>query len=107
MSEYSHTSQTPEECYRRNCTVVTYQSANVSVPITIRPRVNTGDITAFCCGEPKIIPSSYIKKLNPCINSTCSFTISQDICVEIPVEFSAEAYAGPPHVICGEIRTGK
>lgn len=107
MSEFSHTSETPNEKYKKNCTVLTYQSANVSVPITVKPRVNTGPISTFCCGEPKVTPASYTVKYNSGSGSGCCYTISQNICIEIPVEFSANAYANPPRVICGDVVTDK
>lgn len=33
-------------------------------------------------------------------NSQCVFTISQDICVEVPVEFGAVAAVGDTYVAC-------
>ena len=34
-------------------------------------------------------------------NGACVFTISQDICVSVPVEFGAEATVGEAYVNCG------
>ena len=83
------------------CTALTYQSAAVSVPISVRPKVSTGNITMFCCGEPIIIPSPY-KIICGSKSGDCNFILTQNICIEIPIEFSAEAFTGCPYIDCKE-----
>ena len=84
------------------CIAVTYQSAAVSVPVTVQPKVSTGHINTFCCGEPIITPSSYKITCNQ-KSGGCSFVLTQNICVEIPIEFSANACVDSPRIICGDI----
>ena len=84
------------------CTAFTYQSASVSVPITVRPKVSTGSINTFCCGEPSISSSPY-KMVCTSKSGNCSFILTQNICIEIPIEFSAEASASCPFIECGEV----
>ncbi len=89
-----------------SCTAFTYQSAAVSVPVTVRPKVSTGNINTFCCGEPSISPSPY-KIICNSKAGNCSFILTQNICVEIPIEFSAEACTGYPYIECGEVTSKK
>ncbi len=101
MRENSH-----EDCHEldsNNCTVVAYQKANVSVPVTVKPKVHAGDVNTFCCGDPHIKRSSYSVRYNhlsDSSDSSCSFVISQNICIEIPIEFTAKTYVQDPHIEC-------
>ena len=52
-------------------------------------------------GDPLVIPGR-----NTCggaRSGSCSFTITQNICVEVPVEFGADADVGDPFVSCGRV----
>lgn len=83
------------------CVAVTYQSATVSVPVTVKPKVSAGSINTFCCGDPRIIPSPCRMICNPG-SGNCSFILTQNICVEVPIEFSAQALVNCPYIKCGE-----
>jgi hypothetical protein len=77
---------------------VGYQSASVCVPVTVTPYAKTGTTVTKCCGEALVTLGR-----NTCggtKNGTCSFTISQDICVEVPVSFGATAEVGDAYVTC-------
>lgn len=81
-----------------------HQSATICVPVKVTPFARPGVTTTHCCGKPIITPGA-----NTCrgtINGNCTFTISQNICVEVPVEFGATATVGAAVVDCGEA-TGK
>ncbi len=95
----SHHAENPDSA---GCVAVTYQSASVSVPVTVQPKVSTGHINTFCCGEPKITPSPCKLICNP-NSGSCSFILTQTICVEVPVEISAKAFVDYPYVQCGEV----
>lgn len=86
----------------KGCKTVTYQSATLSVPVTVKPKVSAGDINTFCCGDPVVTPSPY-KIICNSKHGSCTFTITQNICVEIPIEFSASAFMACPRVECGEV----
>ena len=83
------------------CAAYTYQSASVSVPVTIIPKVKTGNITTVCCGEPKLSISPYNVVCSP-KSGHCSFILMQNICIEIPIEISADTITGCPTIKCGE-----
>lgn len=80
-------------------TAVGYQTASLCVPVTVRPFAIPGDPIVTCCGPPIITPGS-----GPCsgtLNGACTFTITQSICISVPVEFGATAEVGDLVVQCG------
>lgn len=81
---------TPEKCEFHPATG--FQTANVCVPVSIEPFAKTGKVTTFCCGEPVVCSDT--TKCPGKINEKCEFTISQKICVKVPVEFGARTDVG-------------
>ncbi|MEG2421417.1 MAG: hypothetical protein RSB55_07690 [Oscillospiraceae bacterium] len=89
------TKLTPEV---QTCPAVGYQSVSVCVPVTVIPFAETGATRTKCCGSPLVTPGK-----NTCggtKNGVCVFTISQDICIAVPVKFGAEATVGDTYVGC-------
>ncbi len=82
------------------CSAVGYQPVSVCVPVTVTPFAHRGVPTTYCCGEPTIIPG---EELCPgVVNGSCKFTMSQEICVAVPVEFGAFTKVGDTSVLCGD-----
>ncbi len=94
MSENLHNNTTEDQ----TCPAVGYQSASICVPVTVTPFAYTGATRTKCCGDPVVI--SGINTCGGAKNGTCSFTISQDICVAVPVIFGATAAVGDTYVDC-------
>lgn len=84
----------------QTCQAVGYQSATVCVPVVVTPFAIARETTTVCCGAPIITPG--ITVCEGVVNGSCYFTISQNICVEVPVEFGAYSSVGAPVVQCGE-----
>ena len=82
-----------------SCPVVGYQRSTVCVPVTVTPFAHVGTPVTNCCGEPVVTAGDVC----PRNGGVCRFTISQEICVAVPVEFGARAVAGTPSVQCGEV----
>lgn len=80
------------------CPAVGYQSASICVPVTVTPFAQAGATTTKCCGSPVVIPGREV--CGGVKNGSCFFTISQDICVAVPVEFGAVATVGDSYVSC-------
>ena len=83
---------------QETCAANAYQLTTVCVPVTVTPFAIVGDTITKCCGEPVVTPGK-----NTCEggkNGNCVFTITQDICVTVPVEFGASASAGDTYVSC-------
>lgn len=82
----------------QTCPTVGYQAATVCVPVTIEPYATAGATKTKCCGNAIVVSGA-----TPCggvKNGTCSFTISQNICVAVPVDFGANAVVGEAYVDC-------
>ena len=82
----------------QTCPAVGYQSASICVAITVTPWAQAGATGTKCCGAPVVIPVRGV--CGGVKNGSCFFTISQDICVAVPVEFGAVATVGDSFVSC-------
>ena len=85
----------------QTCPAVGYQSASVCVPVTVTPYAKTGTTITKCCGTPVVMPGKVTCEGER--NGACVFTISQDICVAVPVEFGATATVGDTFVNCNSV----
>lgn len=84
------------------CPATVHEIVCVQADVTITPSVVVGDVESFCVGGPIIgkCPDT------PSPTGTCVFTVSQNICVEVPLTFSAGATAVPSGIICRNPITG-
>lgn len=82
----------------QTCPAVGYQAASICVPVTIEPFAKTGATKTKCCGNATVVSGNQV--CNGVKNGTCSFTISQNICIAVPVEFGANAVVGDTYVDC-------
>lgn len=92
------TLDTPTETQTQTCPVTGFQKASICVPVNVSPFAHAGPTVTKCCGDPVIVPGD-----KPCPgkkNGVCSFTISQTICVEVPIKFGADAVTGDTFVDC-------
>ena len=71
----------------QTCPAVGYQSASICVPVTVTPFAQTGAPITKCCGNPVVTPG--LATCSGVRNGACTFTIAQNICVAVPVEFGA------------------
>lgn len=83
----------PYTCHR-----MAYQKARVCVPITVTPFARMHAPTTYCCGDPVILPADL--NCPGCLNGSCTFTLRQKICVEIPIELDATATTSGTYVCC-------
>lgn len=82
----------------QTCPAVGYQSASICVPVTVTPFAKTGVTFTKCCGNPVVVSGR--STCGGVKNGVCTFTISQDVCVAVPVEFGATAAVGDTFVEC-------
>ena len=90
MSDQSFENQT--------CPTVAYQLSSICVPVTVIPFAKAGLTVTKCCSKPTVTPGREL--CNGVKSGQCVFTVSQDICVEVPVEFGAVAQVGDTYVAC-------
>ena len=78
------------------CISTAYQKMRVSVPVTVKPVAYDLPATIYCCGDPcikyKPIPCRGVNK------SICSFVLTQNLCIEIPIVISAKTMVGKSFV---------
>lgn len=80
----------PEE--GTSCTGVGTQYADVSLHVRVQPYALLGEVKAACCGEPAVTVRQAC--------GGCEITITQPVCIRIPVEYGAGAEAGELTVRC-------
>lgn len=88
-----------------SCTVYGSQRATVCVPVTVTPFASVGDTVTRCCGSPTVTPGTAVCGGTPM--GKCVFTISQDVCITVPVSFGAGSVVGQYSVLCGGADTGE
>lgn len=82
-----------------SCDYLFEQLETVSMPVKVEPFAEQGMPTVVCCGNPVIRPDTCCCA---CSNK-CSFTISQQVCVRIPISFGATVETGPAAIQCGTV----
>ncbi len=87
----------PQHDISGTCSRLAYQRATVNVPVYVKPFSFVGPSHTYCSDEPAI---SNLHCQPHGKKQICCFTISQDICVEIPVHFGAHACAGESWIDC-------
>jgi len=82
------------------CPAVGTQRVSVCLPVTVTPFARVGNIEFSCCGNAVVMPG--VRQCPGIENGTCSFTITQVMCVKVPVDFGAETDVGEAFVNCME-----
>ena len=82
----------------KTCPAIGFQKVSVCVPVTVKPFAKAGAAETLCCGDPVV--KSDENKCKGTKNGTCTFTVTQVICVKVPVEFGATADTGDTFVEC-------
>lgn len=85
---------------QQTCPVIGYQKASICVPVTVKPFAEAETPQTKCCGTAVITSGTDV--CGGTANGECVFTISQDICMAIPVNFGATAQVGTTYVSCIE-----
>lgn len=83
------------------CPATVNETVCVQADVTITPGVSVTGVETYCVGDPVIgaCPGT--------VEESCSFTVSQNICVQIPLTFSADAVAAPSGIVCGTPGVGE
>ena len=84
------------------CETFTYQTATVCVPVVVTPTAIPGRTRTICCGDPVVTPD---ERACTSGNLHCYFTVSQRVCIEIPVTFGATAIVGDARITCEDVGT--
>lgn len=87
--------QTPEDaCSVNGCNKVTTHCVDVTAPLTLTPTASIGKVTVACQGDPTVSCDS-----NP-TGTSCIVTLTQKICVTVPVRYGVSMSADEPKIDC-------
>lgn len=71
------------------------QCVEISKPVVLTPNAEVGTMTTVCQGSPTVL----------CVNSadgaTCTVTLTQKVCVTVPVSFGIDLTEEDPTIACG------
>ena len=81
------------------CEATFFQNETVCVPVTVTPFATPGTAKANCCGRPSVSMGDQCSGNQ----TSCSFTIRQKLCIEIPISFGAVIETGKAVVQCGGV----
>lgn len=87
-----------------SCNHVFHQTETVSVPVEVTPYAVTGTTRVTCCGNPVIRTGAQsVITQCPLCKEACTFSISQNISIEIPISFGADVAIGDAIIQCGTV----
>ena len=91
---------TPQQNNELGCQTTVHETVCVQGTVTITGNVTTGDSQSFCVGNPIFdnCPGELME--------SCVFTVSQNICMQIPLTFSATATTVSDGLVCGTPEAG-
>ena len=97
---YEHESILPypaeESCPVNGCSKISTQCVDVTAPVVLTPTADVGAVTVACQGTPCITCTT-----DPC-GTSCRVTLTQQICISVPVKYGVTLAAEPPVISCGE-----
>ena len=82
------------------CSNTFYQTDLISVPVKVIPFAKAGPCTAVCCGSPVITSGDACQGES---DQICEFTITQKICIKLPLHFGAAVAIDNAKIQCGGI----
>lgn len=80
------------------CTKIGYQSADISVPVEIKPKATVGNIEINCCGNPEV------KCKRNEYKNALELTFVQRISISLPISYRVDTTIGESTIDCGDKR---
>lgn len=96
---YEHAAIIPcpgDETGSCNCNKMVTQCVDVTAPVTLIPTASLGTVTVSCQGVPVVNCVT-----DPCGTSS-TITVTQRVCVTIPVRYDVSMNTGDPTISCAE-----
>lgn len=82
-----------------SCETTFFQKETVCVPVTVTPFAKSEGANARCCGNPVVT----MQDKCPGTKKSCTFTVTQPLCIEITLAFGADIDTGDASVVCGDV----
>ena len=88
--------QPENTCPINSCNKTAVQCVEVSTPVTLTPTAVVGTISTACQGAPEV----------DCVTNdggtSCTLTITQRVCVSMPVRFGVAMDSDDPTIACAD-----
>ncbi len=85
-----------DSCPISGCSKVGTQCVNVAATMSLTPTAVVGTPTVTCQGSPRVT----------CVTepggTRCTVTMTQQVCVSVPVRYGVELTGGDPTIACAE-----
>ncbi len=89
-----------EACPTAGCTQTGVQELAISQPVTLTPSVSLGTISVSCQGRPSMTCTASAD------GTSCTVTMTEQIAVSIPVDYSVELTPDAPTIACADRSCG-
>ena len=83
-------------CRPDSCSKSASQCVSVSLPIEVSPAATLGEITTSCQGTPTVTCQTDASR------NLCVLTVTQQVCLSIPVCYGVSTTAGAAEIACAE-----
>ena len=86
--------QPDETCPGGGCSKTGTQCVDIAAPLVLTPAAAVGTVSVTCQGSP------CINCVTEADGSSCVVTMTQQICVSVPVRYGVTMTAGDPTIAC-------
>ena len=83
-------------CPVSGCDKVATQCVNVTAPMTLAPTAVVGTVSISCQGSPEVTC------VTDAAGSSCTVTVTQQVCVSVPVRYGVTLTASEPTIGCAD-----
>lgn len=83
------------------CAKTGTQCVNVSTPVVLTPVADVGMVSVSCTGEPAATCTANAE------GTACTVTLTQRLCVSIPITFGVDHTGGEPSIGCAACADGE
>ncbi len=91
----------PEEAGLSNaCNKLVTQCVDVTAQVLLQPTASLGTVTVACQGTPTVACAA-----DPS-GTSCTVTLTQQVCVTMPVRYGVSMTSGEPTIACAEGGSG-
>ena len=92
--------QSEDSCPVNGCNKVSTQCVDVTATVLLSPTAVMGTPTVTCQGSPTVTCTTNAD----C--TMCTVTLTQQVCVSIPVRYGVTLSTGDPTICCSDSRPG-
>lgn len=90
--------QAETSCPLDGCNKVVTQCVDVTAPLTMTPTAVLGSMSVTCQGAPRVVCTADAS------GESCTVTMTQQVCVSVPVRFGVSIAAGDKTIGCADSR---